>query len=410
MTNPSGSILALAVAALCSVQPCQAQPYQIRDSAGIAVVVTGPDSAAPGWSIGEEPSLTIGQIEGEKPYLFTRIWNALKTPDGRIVVVEGTSYQIRVFSSQGRHQVTFGNRGDGPEEFGGPPWTALAGSDTLLVWDPGHYRLSRYSLAGALLSQTTIRSRIDALGIVGFPNGLVWQIANDGALLWTGPGRSWSMGGGLSNHTTRIVLIPNDKAGIHDFGEYPSGQFSYVERTGGGFSGFSSPFARSPTAALGPPPDRVAISDSRRWEIQIFDALGAMRKIWRGRFPRVPVTRSMIAAARREDTGVASRLGLTRREAEKAFDALPTPDSVPAIGVMMWDALENLWVGGREGEVRDIGDYQVLDKEGRWLSTVVVPKSLVQIFEIGADYLLAAGQDEYGVQYLQEYEIRKPKN
>jgi len=36
-----------------------------------------------------------------------------------------------------------------------------------------------------------------------------------------------------------------------------------------------------------------------------------------------------------------------------------------------------------------------------------MPRSLAQVFDIGADYLLAEKQDEYGVQYLQMYEIHK---
>ena len=405
---PNSSLAALAILTLLSVEPCQAQAYQTQDSSGVAVVMTGPAPGAPLWSIGDEPLVTIGKLDGEDPYLFTQIWDALRTPDGRIVVVEGSTYEIRVFGPQGQHQATFGGRGDGPKEFGGPPWIALAGPDTLLVWDPGHYRLSRYDLAGGLLAQNTIRSTVDSLGIGQFPNGLVWQIVGDGTLLWTGPSRSWRMGEGATNSMRRFILLPSDQEGVHDFGPYVNGRVHYVERTGGGFSGMYDPFAPSHTVALGPAPDRVAISNAERWEIQVFDGAGKLRQVWRGRFRRTPVTPTMRATARRAYTGMASRLGLTLRQAEKAFDAMPTRDSVPAIGVMMWDAPGNVWIGEREGEPRDIGDYQVLNKHGRWLSTVTVPEGLGQIFEIGEDYLLVEARDTYGVQYLREYRIHKP--
>ena len=82
--------------------------------------------------------------------------------------------------------------------------------------------------------------------------------------------------------------------------------------------------------------------------------------------------------------------------------------SLSAIGVMLWDASGNLWVGHREGDfVRDIREYEVLDGQGRWLSTLEMPEGVGQIFDIGDDYLLTTGLDQYGVQYLQMYGIEK---
>ena len=386
----------------------ESQTTEARDSAGISVVATGPEATVSDWAIEKEPSLRIGQIEGGKPYLFTLIWDALRAPDGSIVVVEGSTYEIRVFGPEGRHLTTFGGRGDGPNEFGGPPWIAFARPDTLVVWDPGHYRLSRYDLAGHLLSQRTYLSTVDSLAIGMFPNGLVWQVASDGALLWTGPSPSLPGAIGLVHRMSRVVLIPDGHQDVHDFGLYLGGQAYYMRRkSDGGSSGMSNPFAPLNIVALGPPRDRLAVSDAALWTIRIFDGTGRLRKIWRGQFPRVPVTSSMVAAARRGQTRMAGALRLSLRQAEKAFDALPMPDSVPAIGTMMWDRTGNLWVGERRGELRDIRDYQVLDQHGRWRSTVILPRGVGRVFDIGEDYLLAEVRDKYGVQYLDEYQIYK---
>ncbi len=48
--------------------------FTVRDSAGIEIVeslapMLGPDA----WTISEEPVLQIGEVEGEDPYLFSRI-------------------------------------------------------------------------------------------------------------------------------------------------------------------------------------------------------------------------------------------------------------------------------------------------------------------------------------------------
>jgi hypothetical protein len=389
---------------------CEAQRYEVRDSAGVAVASIGPASlgVARSWTVSPEPVLTIGQLEGEEPYLFTQVWDALRTPDHRLVVVEGRAYDIRVFSPDGQHQVTFGRHGGGPEEFGGPPWIVLAPPDTLVVWDPGHFRLTRYDLSGGLLSQVTILPTLDSLGVQPLTNGLVWQTAGDGTLLWTGRQRGWAMREGLRNRTNRVLLVREAGAEVHDFDPQAAEQVYYVRRDDGGLSGILNPFAPHSALALGPAPDRVAISDSETWEIRIFDGDGALRKIWRGDFPRESVTRAMVEQARESATSWALRLRLTRKQAERAFDRLSIADSVPAIGRLTWDKSDNLWVGRRTGTVWQVGDYDVLDGQGRWLTTVDMPDGVGRIFEIGEDYLLATGIDQYDVQYLNMYRLEKP--
>jgi hypothetical protein len=170
-----------------------AQTYEIRDSAGVEIVTSGPrDPTGPSpLALSAEPEVTIGSLDGAEPYLFGQVWDALRLPDGRVVVVEGMIHEIRVFDDEGRHEVSFGQRGGGPEEFGGPPWIELISPDTLLVWDPGHHRLSRYSLSGDLLDQTTLRETVFGLGITPFPNGLVWATSPEGSVLWKGPYLRW---------------------------------------------------------------------------------------------------------------------------------------------------------------------------------------------------------------------------
>ena len=70
--------------------------------------------------IDPEPVLQIGEIDGEDPYLFTYVWDAARVPDGRLVVTESQSYEIRVFGADGRAITSFGRRGDGPGPGGRP--------------------------------------------------------------------------------------------------------------------------------------------------------------------------------------------------------------------------------------------------------------------------------------------------
>jgi hypothetical protein len=384
------------------------QSPQARDSAGITVVsIAQGDGPSGSWTITEKPSLVLGQISGEEPYLFGNVRDALRTPDGGIVVVDKMAFEIRVFDSAGRHQVTFGRPGGGPEEFGGAPWIALSPPDTLVVWDPGHHRLSRFDLSGVLLGQSTIMSDLDALGIRPFPDGQVWQTTADGAVLWTRSTRStlplFMRTEGLRQNTARFVLVETD--GVHEFGPQPLGQTYWVRRAAGGRSGLARPFAPRTAIALGR--ERVAVSDPERWEVRIFDRVGQLQAIWRGDFPRVAVTRSMLRTERERASDAAAGLRVTRRQLETAFDGLQMADSVPAIAHLFWDQVGNLWVARRAWSFRDISGYDVIGEGGQWRAWVELPEHVERVFEVGADYVLAGVRDGFDVEYVQLLELEK---
>ena len=182
--GPAGVLAAVAVltSAACASDAPPTSTSAVRDSAGITVVSSsGPlleGSAA--WSIGSEPVLAMGAVEGAGPQVFGRVWDATRFDDGRIVVVDELALEIRVFDASGAHLLTFGGEGDGPEEFGGPPFVKAVGNDTIVTWDGGHARLSRFSSDGRLLDQVPMREALGSLGVLPFRNGLVWEIDRTG--------------------------------------------------------------------------------------------------------------------------------------------------------------------------------------------------------------------------------------
>lgn len=62
--------------------------------------------------------LDLGTADGEEPYLFDRVENAVRLGDGTIVVANAGTQQIRWFDSTGRFVRTVGRKGGGPGEFG----------------------------------------------------------------------------------------------------------------------------------------------------------------------------------------------------------------------------------------------------------------------------------------------------
>jgi hypothetical protein len=80
----------------------------------------GPDGPVAGpaaWSLGAMPRVSIGLVDGEAAYVLSGIRDVRLLPDGQVVVADGGSQTVRIYSDEGRFQDQMGGRGEGPGEF-----------------------------------------------------------------------------------------------------------------------------------------------------------------------------------------------------------------------------------------------------------------------------------------------------
>ena len=94
---------------------------------------TGAQGTIQSWSLSEEPTVVIGGTDEREAYLLHRIFGATRLGDGRIVVANGSSLELKYYDPEGRHLFDAGGQGEGPGEFrtfGG--FTRLPG-DSVLV-------------------------------------------------------------------------------------------------------------------------------------------------------------------------------------------------------------------------------------------------------------------------------------
>lgn len=162
----STSLAAAVVAALAGCEP-GAPPEAgtaSRDSADVVIV----ESESPAWDDGEawsvaaDPSVSIGVVDGEAAYQLDRVRAVASAPDGRIVVANAGSSEIRVYDSAGQHLVSFGGTGEGPGEFRRVGSMVLLG-DTVAVFDEAAQRLTTFDLSGALIGTTTFEPTGDPI-------------------------------------------------------------------------------------------------------------------------------------------------------------------------------------------------------------------------------------------------------
>ena len=135
---------AVLAAAVVSLQGCGGE-------AGEAAGAAGEGAASSLWSLSPAPVVEIGVVEGETGYQLHQVRGASRLGDGRIVVLDGGSQELRFFSAEGRLLSVSGGRGDGPGEFRFP-WHLWRGvGDTLRVLDAGHDRFSFFAPDGSFL-------------------------------------------------------------------------------------------------------------------------------------------------------------------------------------------------------------------------------------------------------------------
>lgn len=125
---------------------------QVRDSAGIQIVENSrpADDSRLAWRIGPAPSLSIGEVSGEEAYMLHQANNGLVLPDGRIVIGNAGTNEIRVFNASGVHEASWGRAGQGPGEF-----TTLAGlarwpGDSIAAWDARARMIAVFDSEGTL--------------------------------------------------------------------------------------------------------------------------------------------------------------------------------------------------------------------------------------------------------------------
>ena len=128
---------------LCGVVACgdgDSGPLLVvqRDSAGVQIVealrpLWGDSSL---WRIDPDPVVDLTPSDTDPAHEFHRAGSMKQRPDGSLMIADGSSREVRVFSTTGEFQAFFGGEGDGPGEFRRLRRVENAG-DTLLAFGDG---------------------------------------------------------------------------------------------------------------------------------------------------------------------------------------------------------------------------------------------------------------------------------
>jgi hypothetical protein len=345
------------------------------------------------WRVGARPVVEIGALEGEEAYQFSQIGGVARLSDGRIVVANGGTQELRVFDPTGRHLRTTGRKGEGPGEFLAPGVLTVLPGDSVAVYDWNLQRMSVFDPAGTFVRSFALQHSAG----VAFPIG---RFAQGSWLLQ--PGFTFSPGGTgttVVRDTSQLLVFGPDGAMRDSAGRWIGPDF-YIQSEAQHASAVSLPFGRRTAVAV--TGDRFYTGYTERYEIVRRDVGGAVDLVIRVRRADVPLAAADIDAHKARQLSDAD--AQWRPRLERLYQDIPFPATLPAFDDLQVDPEGNLWVleAGRPADEQR--RWAVFDPDGKLLGAIATPPA-VSIREVGRDYLLGTWSDDLDVEHVRVYRL-----
>src|SRR5687768_6626207 len=151
MRPPQISTFLLLLGGLSGCKPSVSPPAGMttRDSLGILILENrAPSEVRAPWILDTSSVIDIGSQSADLNQEFSGFVIPVLLSDGRIVVANGGTSELRFFGPDGKWIKSVGRRGAGPGEFESLGWLDVGAGDTLRTYDWDLRRLSVFSPAG----------------------------------------------------------------------------------------------------------------------------------------------------------------------------------------------------------------------------------------------------------------------
>ena len=391
-------LLPLISAFVACVDDRQSSTAVVRDSAGIRIV----ENTTPQWRDGEEwylspePMVVIGGGDTEEEQLF-RVVAALRLSDGRIVVANGGTNEIRFYGPEGAFLSASGGDGEGPGEFRRLSAVRRLRGDSLFAQDARLFRSSVFDGQGRFIrtvqpQASRGRSSIDI-------------VFDDGMMLGSSIVRFNVADIKLGFFRMAFTFYRFDGAGdlVDTLGVYPGFEIYMVLR-GGVPSTYQHPISRATYFQF--LPDGYYVADNDTYEVQKYAPDGTLQQIVRRSTAPVRVEPQHMKTLR-ERALTAVTDDDQRRRTEQVYRDMPLPETFPAYTGIALSAEGYLWVQEYDLPGNEANNWSVFHAEGALLGTLGLPPRFRPL-DIGPDYVLGLWRDADDVEHVQLYDLIKP--
>ncbi len=377
-----------------------ANSYQ-KDSSGVLITETTAQVAtAPlKWEIDPVPTLAIGSEEIEAQTLFD-VRGLRSLSGGGVMLLDAGSQELRFFDSSGQLTHRVGRKGEGPGEFQNPYLVQTLRGDSLLVWDGRLKRFQLFSATGEFVRTISLSGPWPTgsnppLGAVGENMLAVRPEAISQAKRWA-----------LGPLGRRFDLVWHDPATGNEvsIATFRRALSATIGRSGNLPVSASIPFTTRPYGTV--TDSSAMVYDGVSAEVREHGVDGEVGRIFRVTDGiRRPVDAEVIDGYLQYH--LSRNPNRSRREAEDDFNAVPSPDSLPAFRSLLVDEVGWIWA-----EVyhwvrnRQSGRWMIFDPEGRARGILDVPDGL-QVLRVGGDFILGVRFDELGVEHVLRYSLRR---
>jgi hypothetical protein len=382
-----------------------------RDSAGVQIIEhpAAAVAATPAWTLGPA-SVTIDHGATDEA-LFTRVSDAVRLSDGRIVVVnsEDDGAEPLLYRADGTFERPLGRQGSGPGEFRSASLLNCRAADTLCIFDFMARRITRMLPDGSVAATLDL-SRVGQMAL-GFPRGIL----PDGRLvslpfLFD----TVSSGGEIFRSPNAIVVVDPAVGDPDTVATGIPGASTYLGAMSFGDRSMSFPMpagygAQTLVTVIG---DQVVVADNESSDIVSYALPWAPRRIVRIARARTavdaPAREAYIESNLRDIQRLMSpAMAAFRDQAIERAKKTKFTDSMPFYGNLRVGTDGALWLM----EVRTAADstrsFLVLGPDGHLAARATIPDA-AQLLWVSATEALVMLRDADDVPRVELRGIQKP--
>jgi hypothetical protein len=342
-------------------------------------------------SVVNEPAVRIGVADGDERYQFHQVRGVRRLSDGRIVVANGGSGEVRIYDADGEFDLSTGGAGDGPGEFRSLASIDVLPGDSLLALDGGNRRVSVLDPAGAYVRSWTFESPGRGLypsAAHALPDGSVVIAYFRGRMPGDPPG--------VFRAAAPVVRYSADGAELGPIGELAGDEWYYSEEH---HTLSDRAFGRKGHLAVHD--TLIFLGDAAEPAVRVVSTSGAVRTI--ATDSARPVTAADIAAWREFRLSTVTEPD-RRARTERLLDEMPYPAAAPAYAAMLVDTDGDVWLREFEFPEGTHARWQVRSPDGRVRAIVSLPARFIPTFAT-PEIIGGIEVDDVGVEYVVVYDL-----